>query len=274
MNVPAWAVPFTRRGPLVELFVWFNLAFLALDIYVAHSVNAFAHRTEWIPLWFSIVAAVALLPGVFRSLRRAEVPNGERVGLVIGGTAILLGVGGLLLHMNSQFFIRVTMRSLVYTAPLAAPLAYSGLGFLLLLNRMVEPDSDEWGRWVTLFAAGGFVGNLALTALDHAQNSFFHPMEWLAVISTALGAAFLIAAVVAPHDRPIRRTCLLVMAAQVPIGLLGVVVHALANLEGPSALWWDNFVFGAPSFAPLMLPNIALLALIGLSRAAPRTSSG
>src|SRR4051812_1842141 len=44
----------------VELFVIVNLAFLALDIYIAHSVNHFHNSAEYIPFYFSIAAPPAL----------------------------------------------------------------------------------------------------------------------------------------------------------------------------------------------------------------------
>jgi hypothetical protein len=48
------------------------------------------------------------------------------------------------------------------------------------------------------------------------------------------------------------------------VGVLGFVYHTAANLHGPSASLFDNFVYGAPSLAPLLFPNLALLAFIGL----------
>src|ERR1039458_5267980 len=43
-----------------ELFVTTNLAILAADIYIAHSVNHFQKTAEYIPLYFSIGAPVFL----------------------------------------------------------------------------------------------------------------------------------------------------------------------------------------------------------------------
>ena len=48
------------------------------------------------------------------------------------------------------------------------------------------------------------------------------------------------------------------------IGLLGFAFHLGANLQGPSASLWDNLIFGAPVFAPLLFSNLAVLAAIGL----------
>ena len=44
-----------------RLFVLVNLAFLSLDIYLAHSVNQFRHEAEYIPLYFSLAAPLVLL---------------------------------------------------------------------------------------------------------------------------------------------------------------------------------------------------------------------
>jgi len=63
------------------------------------------------------------------------------------------------------------------SAPFAAPLAYAGLGLLVLLNRMVPAESPEWGWWIVFLALGGFAGNLALSLTDHAQNGFFNALE-------------------------------------------------------------------------------------------------
>src|ERR1700739_3076158 len=44
----------------IELFVTVNLAILAADIYIAHSVNHFGKVAEYIPLYFSLGAPVVL----------------------------------------------------------------------------------------------------------------------------------------------------------------------------------------------------------------------
>ena len=91
----------------------------------------------------------------------------------MGGLAILIGLTGVLLHLDSAFFYERTIRSLAYSAPFAAPLAYTGLGFLLLLNRMVNSKSGAWAQWVLFMTLGGFVGNFIFSLADHAGNGFF-----------------------------------------------------------------------------------------------------
>ena len=176
----------------VELFVTANLAILAADIYIAHSVNHFQKTAEYIPLYFSIGAPVvlALIIGL-RWIRHLEAPWRD-VGYMIGWLSVLVGLGGVLYHLESRFFLDRTLKSLTYAAPFAAPLAYTGLGFLLLMNRMVNARSAEWARWVILLALGGFLGNFVLSLTDHASNGFFAKTEWIPVISSALASGFLI----------------------------------------------------------------------------------
>ena len=158
-----------RRRVVLDLFVLANIAFLAVDTYLAHSVNRFAHTLEWVPFGFSILAT-SLFAVAIASCWNVERRWGRWLGLGIGGAAIIVGISGMILHLESQFFELQTIGSLVYTAPFAAPLAYAGLGLLILMNRMVDPDRTEWARWIVLLGLGGFVGNLILSLCDHAQN--------------------------------------------------------------------------------------------------------
>lgn len=248
---------------LLEIFILANFAFLSLDIYVAHSINRFRHWAEWIPFAFSIVAALALLPGVARSVQSGGRQRPTWVGSAVGSLAILVGIAGMFWHLNSHFFSGQTIQNLVYAAPFAAPLAYAGLGFLLLANRMLERRSTAWAQWVLFLALGGFVGNFALSLLDHAQNGFFVPSEWIPVAASALAIGTLAVALAKPHDRGYAVFVTLVLALEIVVGLLGFAFHLAADLGGPGGLR-ENFLYGAPIFSPLLFPNLALLAGIAL----------
>lgn len=258
----------TRRplalGFLVELFAIANLAFLAVDIFLAHTVNRFRAWPEWIPIGFSGAAAPALALGLWWANRRGGDWRPARGGAVVGVLAIGVGIAGLLFHLESQFFQSMSLKSLVYTAPLAAPLAYAGLGLVLLLNRMVPAESLEWDRWVVVLAGGGFVGNFALALLDHAQNGFFYYGEWIPVAAAAYAVAFLGMVVLHPRDRALLLVTLATLAAQVVVGVLGFAIHLYADLTGPGSGLRDDFLYGAPVFAPLLFPNLALLASLAV----------
>ncbi|MGE0713594.1 MAG: hypothetical protein AB7N76_36785 [Planctomycetota bacterium] len=249
------------RATLLELFVLLNLAGLAPDIYLAHSVNRFRAPVEWLPFAFSLLAPPALALGLWLRRRGREAP-GRLTGLVVGALSIAVGLGGALLHLESQFFQRQTIHELVYTAPFAAPLAYAGLGFLLLLNRMVPAHEEEWARWVLFLTVAGCCGDLALALCDHAQNGFFHPSEWLAVAASALAIGFLGVALY-ERGRAYLLLTLGVLGLQAGVGALGFALHLRANLDGPGALW-QRFLYGAPAFAPLLFVDLALLGALGI----------
>ncbi|MCH7613787.1 MAG: hypothetical protein IIB45_10570 [Candidatus Marinimicrobia bacterium] len=252
------------RPQLLEVFVLFNLAFLSLDVFIAHSINAFHHWAEWIPFYFSIVTAI-LLTGSFLYYRSNVFRTGAgRLGSVVGWTSIFVGIYGMILHLDSQFFIKMTLQSLVYTAPFVAPLSFAGLGFLLLLNRQVDSESNDWGRWIVFFAWGGFVGNFLLSLADHAQNGFFYLQEWIAVVSSALAVGFLFTVIIISVNRFFLKLCFWIIGIQVIVGLLGFYFHLVSDFQGPASSFMDNLIYGAPIFAPLLFPNLAILAAIGL----------
>src|SRR5262249_20463094 len=122
----------------LETFVLVNLAFLSLDIWVAHSVNKFGHAVEYVPFYFSLAAAPVLLVGLLAGEWLGFASVWRDVGYLVGWVAVAIGLVGVVLHLDSRFFDERTLKSLVYAAPFAAPLAYTGLGLLLIMNRMVE----------------------------------------------------------------------------------------------------------------------------------------
>ncbi|MFQ5744549.1 MAG: hypothetical protein ACE5HV_13305 [Acidobacteriota bacterium] len=252
-----------HKSILLELFVVSNFAFLSLDIYLAHSVNRFRHQAEWIPFVFSLAAFLVLAAALACRHRRHGTAFFNQAGTLLGYGSILVGVSGLLFHLHSQFFQRWTLDSLVYTAPFAAPLAYCGLGFLLLLNRMVPAEDPTWGSWVIFFALGGFFGNFVLSLGDHAQNGFFYDSEWIPVAGSAIAVGFLTVALF-ERDRKFLRLCLAALAIQALIGVAGFAFHLAANVNGISSSAYENFIHGAPVLAPLLFVNLALLGALGL----------
>ncbi len=248
----------------IEVFVTSNLAVLSADIYIAHSVNHFGKTAEYIPLYFSLGAPVLLVMVMALRWIWGFEAAWQDVGYLVGWIAILVGLGGVLFHLESRFFVDRTLKSLTYAAPFAAPLAYTGLGFLLLVNRMVAARSAEWARWVIFLALGGFFGNFVLALTDHASNGFFAKTEWIPVISSAFATSFLMMPLLMKVTRRFMDLCLLVLIAQALAGVLGFWFHVQANLLAPGASLFDRLVNGAPPMAPLLFPNLVWLALIGV----------
>ena len=259
-NEPLWG----QAWFLVEIFALLNLGFLTFDIYLAHSVNQFHRSAEYVPLYFSAIAPAVLLIALF--VRRSSLAAWKDLGYLVAWAAIAVGFGGVILHLDSSFFYQRTLRSLTYSAPFAAPLAYAGLGCLLLLNRMEDCEKSPWAYWVLFLALGGFIGNFIFSVADHAQNGFFDHREWIAVVASALAVGFLLVPLLMPVTGRFLALCAGVMIFESAIGLWGFFLHALSNLHGPSVHAFDNFVNGAPPMAPLLFPNLAALGLIAIWR--------
>jgi hypothetical protein len=265
-----WADPLS----LIELFLIGNVGFLAVDIYVAHAINQFANPYEWIPIYFSGAATFVLLVALALGGPRPAVPGDGRpssglilarwLGLLVAAACIVVGVAGVVFHLRSHFFDTQTLQNLVYTAPFAAPLAYTGLGLVLILNRTVSDRLVDWSRSVILLAMGGFVGNFVLSLADHAQNDFFATSEWIPVVSAALAVGFLFIVALRPYDARLRHLTWAVMGLQMVVGLIGFGLHVMANLSRPGTTLWEQFVYGAPAMAPMLFADMAILALLGL----------
>jgi hypothetical protein len=251
-------------GMLLEIFVLLNLGFLTFDIFLAHSVNGFRQRAEYIPLYFSAMAPGLLLAGIASQRKRSWV--WKSVGYSVGGAAILIGLTGVILHLDSAFFYERTIRSLTYSAPFAAPLAYTGLGFLLVLNRLQEPTSEEWARWVLFLTLGGFIGNFVFSLTDHAGNGFFNRLEWVPVVASAIAVGFLATPLLVRVSEKFLVLCAGLLLLEAGVGIWGFVLHAQRNLAGPSIHPFDNFIYGSPPLAPLLFPNLVVLGWLAIWR--------
>jgi len=257
----------------LEAFVLVNLGMLTADIYLAHQTNQFRESEEYLPLYFSLVAPVVLVIGLAFGWRNSRSAVWRDLGYLVGWLAIALGLAGVVLHLRSSFFYEHTLKSLVYAAPFAAPLAYTGLGLLLVMNRMVDRQSHEWPYWVILMALGGFLGNFIFSLSDHAQNGFFYRSEWIPVFSSALAVGFLSALFFTPASKPFLWLCATVLVLQAAVGVAGFVLHNLGNLSAPARSWQDKFIYGAPALAPLLFADLVLLAAIGLAVLARQVQS-
>ena len=247
---------------LLELFIWANVSFLAIDIYVAHSVNEFKYWPEWLPFGFSIIAAIVLIPGLLTYKEKNNKIDILRI--CVGLISIVMGIAGLIYHLRSHFFLNTTLHSLVYSAPFAAPLAYTGLGLLLLMNQLEPRHTHKWALWVLLLASGGFVGNLALSLADHAQNGFFFSTEWIPVVSASFGLIFLLWPCFESYSQNYLKIAAIVMFVQIIVGLLGFILHIWDTKLFQGSIDWDNIVHGPPIFAPLLFVDLAILGLLGL----------
>src|SRR3954451_24080823 len=86
----------------LEAFVLVNLAFLALDIYLAHSVNEFRHPAEYVPLYFSLAAPPVLLAALVLGDGLGYRAAWRDLGHLVGWAAVAVGLSGVVLHLDSR----------------------------------------------------------------------------------------------------------------------------------------------------------------------------
>jgi hypothetical protein len=251
-----------RRAALV--FGAANLLFLLVDVALAHS--SFVHsRAEMIPL------AVSALGGTL-ALLAAVLPEGATARALIwfvAATSIATGVAGLALHLGDDALTHPSLQRLVYSAPILAPLSYAGLGFLLLAAEHARSATAR-GRLLLLLAGLGMAGNFFLCLMDHAQNGFWAPIEWISVAAGAAGALALAGAAAVRERTPAEeRFVWLLLAAMAGVAVLGAALHLRSVLasSGPTLLW--RFQYGAPVFAPMLFFDLACLGALGLLAARP-----
>ncbi len=248
----------------VDVFVLLNFAALVGDIYLAHSENHFRRPAESIPLYFSLAAPLVLAAALALKERWELVAAWRDLGYLVGWVSVAIGLAGVILHLESQFFYERTLRSLTYAAPFAAPLAYAGLGLLLIVNRMVRPDTLEWAQWVLLLTVGGFFGNFVFSLTDHAMNGFFRPAEWIPVVTSAFAVSFLTVIFFVPVTRRFLRLCGAVLGVQALVGVVGFALHASADMRQAAPTLFEKISAGAPPMAPLLFPNLVILGLMAL----------
>ena len=239
---------------LIFLIVGGNFLFMALDVAIAHSYNKFALLQEWIPLFYSILSGMYVIYYSFLVDSNYIQQTLFRLLLFIG---LGIGIIGMYWHWHGATLQEFSLKSLVYAAPLVAPLAYAG-------NAIVAMVSDSvWlykKRVLLLLVSGGFWGNFFLSILDHARNGFFYSKEWAGVFIAALGGiAFLWGSLKRTLSKEDQKILLMVSILEFLTGIAGFIFHLCSFDQTVSLI--DNLLFGVPLFAPLLFSDIAILGV-------------
>ena len=129
------------KGALLEAFVLASFAFLVLDVFLAHSVNDFRYRAEWIPFVFSMAATLLLaaaLPG--RRAIRGSCAYGAGIVVGAGSIALCLHVAADVNGLSASLY-----ENFVHGAPVFAPLLFVDLAVLAAIG-LAAPTGDDWGH--------------------------------------------------------------------------------------------------------------------------------
>jgi hypothetical protein len=267
------------------LMVATNQAFLAIDIYLAHSISGTIRPNEWIPIIFGLVAgALLLIAGLIAVKNR---PLAASIGTLVFVCSIAVGLLGAYFHVlrairpDAPPGQQVTIDLLVWAPPILGPLTFALVGVLGLSAAWIEkpPDSGALmltpGRrlrlpfsktrayifWVSL----GILATVISSVLDHARTGFQNPWLW---VPTVVGVfATVVAAALASIDRPSRADLtiyMLTMLLLILVGVVGLVLHVRDDLTSRGVFIAERFIRGAPFLAPLLFANMGTLGLIAL----------
>jgi hypothetical protein len=242
-----------------------NLLATTGDVAIAHAFNEFALDTQYLPFiigGFAGIAALIAIPGKRGGKRRTVFVTGM-------WSCVALGLLGFWWHLESQLVWRgaMSLKTYVYTAPLAAPMAYAGIATIGLVAASKAEMILGWTKrqWVYFLVAGGSLGNASLCVLDHARNGFINPTEWIPIPVTLFTAVLFFGAAVRPVISRVERAALwIAVGVQILVGGLGWGLHVYFNLTAETGNLLHRVVYGPPIFSPLLLADVAAFGAVML----------
>jgi hypothetical protein len=273
------------RDQLMLLMAAINEIFLAIDIYLAHSISGTIRPNEWIPIIFGPIAGGLLLLAGLVALKQR--PLATLIATVVFVFSIGVGLLGAYFHIVRAILPsgppgqRVTIDLLVWAPPILGPLTFALVGMLGISAAWIEdpPDSGVLvllaGRRLRLpysktraylFWIGlGILATVISSVLDHARTHFENPWLWLPTAAGVFGTVVVVT--LGAIDRPRRADLViytLTMLLLIVVGAVGSVLHIGDNLTSRGDLVVERFIRGAPFLAPLLFSNMGMLGLIVL----------
>jgi hypothetical protein len=267
-----------------------NEFFLAVDIYLAHSISGTITRNEWIPIVFGPIAALTLLLAGMIALRQ------RNLAIVMANIIFIASIGVGLLGAYFHFVRailptgpagqRVSLDLVVWAPPILGPLTFCLVG-ILGISAVWTEEPPESGilpllhgfrlrmpysktRAYLMLVGLGCLATVISSVLDHARTHFTNPWLW---IPTTVGSfATVVGVGLGLLDRPSRSdvwTFIGAMAAMIAVGLVGSILHVRDNLTAQGVIVGERFVRGAPFLAPLLFCNMGALGLLALLPPSP-----
>ena len=273
------------RDQCFLLLAAFNQLFIALDIYLAHSINGTIKANEWIPIVYGGGAGFVLLAAGLLALRdRARAALLANLVFILG---VIVGLLGAYFHLNrmalpgGRLLSLEAVGALIWAPPVIGPLFFvliSGLGIsaaweeaptdsgrLMLggARRLQLPYSKT--RAYMLITALYIMATLISSVLDHARFRFDKAWVWLPVAAAlfAFSTSLFLSLVKRPNGGDIM-THTAAMLMLIAVGILGFVLHGESSLTASGQIVVERFLRGSPFLAPLLFCNAGLMGLLAL----------
>lgn len=273
------------RDQVMLLMMAVNEIFLAVDIYLAHSISGTIRPNEWIPIIFGPIAGGLLLLAGLIALKQRPLATG--IATVVFVCSIGVGLLGAYLHFVRAILPsgppgqQVTVDLLVWAPPILGPLTFALVGIIGLSAAWIEDPSGSGvlvlvgGRRIRLplsktrayiFLVGlGTLATVISSVLDHARTGFDNPWLWVPTVIGVFGTG--VAVALGAIDRPTRADLTIYTATMlllIGVGVVGSVLHINDNLTSRGVFVVERFIRGAPFLAPLLFSNMGTLGLIAL----------
>lgn len=284
---PRWRdsrIPLSR-DQLFLLLAAFNQLFIAVDIYLAHSISGGIKTAEWIPIIFGLAATAALL--LAGLIARRNRPLGTALANLVFIGSLAVGLLGAYFHLNrtvlleSGLFGLEAVSALIWAPPVIGPLFFILISVLGISAAWIESPADSGrlrltgGRTVQmpysktraymLIVAIFVLATLISSVLDHARFSFDNTWVWLPVATGlfAFATSVFIGIIEKPNsaDLAVHATAMLLLIA---VGVIGFALHAESSLTSSGQVIVERFLRGSPLLAPLLFCNVGLMGLLAM----------
>lgn len=265
------------------LLVAVNQFFLSLDTYLVHVANGTIRAREAIPIWFGVVAGLALL--ICGVIARRNRHLASIIATVVFVGSVVVGVLGFYFHLrrgmlpNAPLGERLTLELLIWAPPVLAPFAFAGVGLVGMSAAWAERPTDSgllhFGRfslqlpfsktraYLFYIALGILVAVLSAT-LDHARH-WNGGWLWLPTIVGVFSLFVTTALALIPKPS---KTDIYTYAATMIVllvtGVIGAYFHIRADLTAQNTFVLERFLRGAPVLSPLLYSNMGLTGLVVL----------
>ncbi|MBN2472036.1 MAG: hypothetical protein JXN59_15045 [Anaerolineae bacterium] len=273
------------RDQLMMLMVAMNLAFLGLDIFLAHGMNGTIRPNEMIPIVFGPLAGAALLLAGLISLRRRTVAIW--LAFAVLAVSAVIGLVGAYFHVaraippSGPGTPTLALTLLVFAPPVIGPLTFSLVAVLGVIaavleepkdsGRMVIPGMFSWRvpfsktRQYAIWVGLGILATLLSSVLDHGRFNFENLWVWL---PTVVGVFATVATITyGAIAQPSRGDTVVLIVAQlglILVGVIGFLLHIESGLTTGNAVVPERFLRGAPFMAPLLFADMGTLGLVML----------
>ncbi len=273
------------RDQFFLLLAAFNQLFIALDIYLAHSINGTLKPNEWIPIVYGGAAGIALLAAGAIALHNR--PRATRLANLVFVVGIAVGLLGAWFHLNRTVLLDSGLVSLeavstlIWAPPVIGPLFFILISILGISAAWAEAPADSgrlrlFGeryvqmpysktRAYMLITAIFILATLISSVLDHARIRFDNVWVWLPVAAALFGftTSLFLGIFQKPNagDIVVHAVAMLLI---ILVGIIGFILHTESSLTASGAIVAERFLRGSPLLAPLLFCNVGLMGLLAL----------